>query len=148
MNNQTFVVELVKAIGAFAWPCALLIIVLIFRRPLCELLLSLTALEGKGFRAEFGKSLSQIEKALEKRSPEEPSTVLQGQTIDSPFLKLEYYKSLVKVSVRTAIIDAWDQVVKAMIDCSKTHGLDLDGENFSVSKALHLLMGIGGDQEY
>ena len=143
MDNRTFIIEILKALGSFAWPLVLLIIVIIFRKPLADLLLSLTTLEGKGFRAEFGKSLKEIERSLESRSQVQTAAEPHPSPAESRFLNMEYYKSLVEVSVRTAIIDAWDQVTKAMIDCAKTHGRPLDEENFSLPTAIYVLMGIG-----
>jgi len=63
MNNLGFVASL---IGSLAWPLALVIILVIFRRPVTKLIGRATQYKGFGQEVTFGDELADVERKIER----------------------------------------------------------------------------------
>ncbi len=93
--------DIVRIIEAGAWPLAFILSLLIFRKPIIELLPYLKRLKYKELELEFGRRLEDIS----KRSQES----LQRTSVEpAEETEVDYYLEQVKsLSPRTAILESW-----------------------------------------
>lgn len=124
-----------KIIGSVAWPVVVLIIIFLFRREFKGAILSLTRLKYKDFEAEFGKKVEELEKKAKSEIP-------AGVTAKPPRLKSrsaeEFLFSLLDVSPRVAVIEAFKMVEEVVREAAVSHDLE-DWEKRGVRNAVNEL---------
>jgi hypothetical protein len=103
-----------KALG---WPSAALVIVLVFRRPLLELLTLVRKVKYKDVEVELAKK--EISEAREL------TTSKEGEKYDVlSFMELEHFKQLADISPRAAITEAWSRLEDSVYQAAKTAGIE------------------------
>jgi hypothetical protein len=55
-------------INSLVWPVVVLVVLLVLKKPLSQLLLSLNKLRYNNLEIDFGKELAKLEKTLEKQT--------------------------------------------------------------------------------
>jgi hypothetical protein len=114
MDVLSFIVEMTKALG---WPSATLVIVLVFRRPLLELLTLVRKVKYKDVEVELAKE--EISEALKL------TTSKEGEKYDVlSFMELEHFKQLADISPRAAITEAWSRLEDSVYQAAKTAGIE------------------------
>ncbi|MEF7438278.1 hypothetical protein V4V36_13570 [Paenibacillus lautus] len=79
-------------VNTLAWPIIVTIIILILKKPLTQLLLSISKFKYNNLEMDFGKELIKIEKTLDKQITEETSQNNAASTIIKR-KKMKYYLS-------------------------------------------------------
>jgi hypothetical protein len=91
-----------SVVHALAWPAAVFAIVLILRRPLRALILSLRILKYKDLQAEFGRKVDEAEDlAAQAKLPPAEEATPEAEVAPTSL------ESLAEVAPRQAIIEAW-----------------------------------------
>ena len=137
MNDLGFVASL---IGSLAWPLALVIVLVIFRRPVTKLIGRATQYKGFGQELTFGDELADVERKIEgikfgglevrwEREPEQRAVERGQDSVDLPpslteaglqeaegemVRKSEMYPSQV-------VLEAWDWLNK-IVNCDNRPG--------------------------
>ena len=75
-------------VGSIAWPVAIAIVALIFKKPLQDLLPRITDFELWGSKATFAKELKQAEEAADRIEPQPGPRIESSITPDDPYLEL------------------------------------------------------------
>jgi uncharacterized protein YutE (UPF0331/DUF86 family) len=75
-------------VGSIAWPVAIAIVALIFKKPLQDLLSRITDFELWGSKATFTKELKQAEEAADRIEPQPRLRIDSSITPDDPYLEL------------------------------------------------------------
>jgi hypothetical protein len=114
MDTLTFVVEMTKALG---WPCAALVIVLVFRRPLLELLTLVRKVKYKDVEVELAKKEISEARELTTSKGNEKFDVLS-------FMELEHFRQLADISPRAAITEAWSRLEAAVYQAAQAAGME------------------------
>lgn len=109
MDTLTFISEMAKAL---AWPLAVVIILLIVRKPLINLIPFLQRLKYKDLELDFGRKVQEL---AAKATGELPSS--EGAR---PNLTQIAY-----ISPRAAVLEAWLELEAVAMDASKRHNLSL-----------------------
>lgn len=96
-------------ISALAWPCSVVVVFCLIRKPLLELLPQLSRLKIKDVELEFRKVLGAVKKTslTAKEAKGSASDLLRPR---------EYYSRLAEVSKRSAIMEAFMEVEVAASD--------------------------------
>ena len=113
MDWLEFAASIVRSI---AWPSVIVAVLVIFRRDLRLRLRSLARLRYKDFDAEFAK-LEENVAAL----PQEPAP---KPSFPPPRTAEEVLETLVQVSPRAAVVEAFALVERAARDAAARHGLE------------------------
>lgn len=133
MDTLTFTVEMTKSLG---WPTAALAIVLVFRRPLLELLTLVRKVKYKDIEVELAKK--EISEARELAVQKD------GGNYDVlTFLELEHFKQLADISPRAAITEAWSRLEASIYEVAKVAGIDARPPGMSFSGLLETLKSSG-----
>lgn len=107
---------LVTLIGAIAWPVALVVIVLVFRKQLVKLVARMRAVSGPaGISATFADELEKAREAAEQ-SPVEPRRESEPLEADDPFLKLA------EVYPEAAVMEAYKEVESFLANAMGDNG--------------------------
>jgi hypothetical protein len=118
----TFIVELAKALG---WPLAVVVMVVLLRRPLVTLIPTLRHLKYGDFEADFGETLEQAKKEADAANlppAPEPRALLPGST-PSPFSSA---LALAQEAPRDAIFESWRVVERAVQRVLRARKIDAD----------------------
>jgi hypothetical protein len=135
MDPLTFIVGVLNA--SIWWPAALVLIVLLLRKPITERLGELRRVKWRGLEAEFDKGLKQVEVKVE----ELPETKKIAAS-DTSKIGIEYYKGaakegmliivdednfsrLAELSPPAAIVHAWLEVEVALKSLAERHDIRL-----------------------
>lgn len=114
MDWLTFVAALTSHL---AWPIAVILSVVLLRRPLSSLLPLMTKLKWKDFELQFGKALQEVKaEAVEVLPAPKVPAALPGPI-----------EALAQVSPRAAVIEAWLEVEEAAVAALAKRGLQLHG---------------------
>lgn len=101
MDILTFISELTKAL---AWPLAVVVLVMLLRKPIIEVFPSLRRLKYKEIELEFSQEVSElkaeVEAIAEEKGEEAPSITSTSSNLIN----------LVSYSTRAAIMEAWLEV--------------------------------------
>ena len=99
MDWKTFFSRLIDSI---VWPITIFLLVVLLKKPLIELALTLKKLKFKDLELEFGRELVKVQQ-LEKEEPQAPK---------DDFIKdlAERYKELADISPQACILDAWKEL--------------------------------------
>ena len=113
-DNINYIEYIFKAVDSLAWPVSILIIILIFRKELSAVLSQLSNLEYKGFKANFGNKLQDVEQKIKeiKRTEVEDSNVESELTINQEN-DYDRIMRIAEISPRAAISEAWSEVEAA-----------------------------------
>jgi len=114
----TFVAEIVKAL---AWPAFLFFTVLVFRKPLVELLPGLRRLRIKEFEIEFGRELLQAENRVR----------VTGRAAVADRLR-----QISAVAPTAAILEAWRDLEAAAADAATRRGFSVTGGAWELFEVL------------
>jgi hypothetical protein len=106
-------------IGSLAWPLAVVLLVIVLRKPIKQLFPHLQRLKYKEFELEFGKRVEEVRDEVARELPgETPIALLADES--SPLARLA------EVSPRSAVLEAWRDVELAALDVARAIG----GESF------------------
>jgi hypothetical protein len=123
----TFIAELVKSL---AWPAAGIAAVLVFRRPLLDLIPALRRLRFKEFEIEFGRELLEAERRA----------ILLGSSTTQGLLENEAapqrLRQIASVSPSAAILEAWRDIEAAAVDVTSGRGVTVTGGMWELFLAL------------
>jgi hypothetical protein len=133
MDTFTFVAEMTKALG---WPCAALAIVLVFKRPLLELLSLVQKVKYKDVEVELAKKEISEARELTTSKGNEKYDVL-------PFIELEHFKQLADISPRAAITEAWSRLETVVYQAARAAGMEARPSAVSFSSVLAALKASG-----
>lgn len=133
MDTLTFIVEMTKALG---WPCAALVIVLVFRRPLLELLTLVRKVKYKDVEVELAKKEIFEARELATSKGSEKYDVLS-------IMELEHFKQLADISPRAAITEAWSRLEAAVYKAAQAAGIEARPFGVSFSSVLAALKASG-----
>jgi hypothetical protein len=103
MDWLTFISSLLRSL---AWPIAVVVIALVFRRPLSGLLPLLQHLKYKDLELDFGRGVQEVQEDLEQTLTQEEIV-----TPDQPVAE-----RLADVSPRAAVMEAWREVEASATD--------------------------------
>jgi hypothetical protein len=113
------VLEFISAIlSALAWPVAIVLIVIVLRRPLRHLLSRLETLKGPGVEATFQRQLEEAKEEAVAAAASLPA----GQRRDANQQERLEYSDLLQLadlSPRAAILDAWLRLEFALTEAAK-----------------------------
>lgn len=111
MDVLTFISELTKAL---AWPLALVILVILLRKPIIEVFPSLRRLKYKEIEVEFAQEVSElkaeVEAIAEEKGEEAPSIISTSSNL----------LNLVSYSTRAAIMEAWLEVESSSVSVASS----------------------------
>ncbi len=119
MDWLTFIAELVKAL---AWPSAAILAVFLLRQPLLKTLRELKRLKWKDVEVEFDKAVEQVKIEAQKTLPA-PSAPFRKPELQDMETRL---LSLVEISPKAAVLDAWVQVEKEISLLLKRRSIPID----------------------
>jgi hypothetical protein len=113
MDWTTF---LSHAIDALAWPIALLVVVLVLRRPLGGLVGTLHRLRWRDWEAEFGQEIEELEAAADRLPPgeTEPSSGGETSATDRQTPETRSVHELARYSPPAALLVSWISVEEAI----------------------------------
>ena len=101
MDTATLIVELVKAL---AWPVAVIVLLIMLRKPLIEFLPHARKLKYKNFEIELSEQVRELEKRAARELPAQPAAAA------APAGSLEGLHKLTQVSPAAAVMEAWREV--------------------------------------
>lgn len=114
MDILTLLSQLVKAL---AWPCAVIIIVLLLRRSLLAVIPNLKRLKYKDFAAEFERNLEKANREVAQINPP-PMQQAEETPMGLPEPAAQKYRRLAEVSPKAAIMEAWRDAEIALLDAA------------------------------
>jgi len=117
LDWRTFIAEVLKAI---AWPAFLFFTVLVFRKPLLDLIPALRRLRFKEFELEFGRELLEAERWV-TALPVRPEVVRGAGTAP------ERLRHIATVAPTAAILEAWRDLEAAAADAAARRGFSVAG---------------------
>jgi len=115
MDTRTFIVEIIKAL---AYPVAIIVVVLAFRKSVLRLLPYLTTFKYDKFEVQFAKEVAAVEKQAQAALPPVPQKS-QYEAIR------EQLMNLAMSSPEAAIIEAWRYLETQFIEAATHHELDI-----------------------
>ena len=118
MDRLTFVAEILKSL---AWPVALITAVLLFRKPLIELIPALRRLRFKEFELEFGRDLLEAERRATVIPSKAEQVRVSAQTVP------ERLRQIAVVAPTAAILEAWRDLEAAAADAAARRGFSVVG---------------------
>ena len=96
-----------NVIGAFAWPAALVVSVVLLRPALLALLPVLRQVKGFGIEASFGRELEEVRLVAEESSALQPATTKSERVANGA-------RQLAEVSPRSAVLESWRDLAEAI----------------------------------
>lgn len=123
MDWLEFIASLVNSL---AWPGAVVILVLILRKPLSGLIPLLQRLKYKDLEIEFGKRVEEISEEIVATLPR-PTLKYVPSPSESHAIQLA------EVSPRAAVVEAWREVERAVIGAAERHDLSTGKEQGRVT---------------
>jgi hypothetical protein len=123
MDWFEFIASLVNSL---AWPMAVVILVLILRKPLAGLIPLLQRLKYKDLELEFGRRVEEVSEKLVAAIPR-PTLKYVPSPSESRAIQLA------EVSPRAAVMEAWREVERAVIGAAKRNDLSTGKEQGRVT---------------
>jgi hypothetical protein len=128
---MTWMQFIASMVGSLAWPIAIIVILVVFHRPLVRVIESLRRLSYKGIDIDFGQELAKVAatpaaEALLK-APVEPAKVDDHTEAASGTLDSDInpeIATLVAISPAAAVVQAWQQIEHSLRDAMKRLGFD------------------------
>jgi hypothetical protein len=111
-------------LSALAWPIAIILIVLILKRPIRHLLLRLETLKGPGVEATFERQVDEAKDEVFSAVAGTPP-VQGSEESRHERLEVDDLLQLADVSPRAAILEAWQRVETALAEAAVRLKLDL-----------------------
>ena len=127
MDPFTFIADIVESL---AWPGALLVAVVLFRKPLANLVPLLRRLKYKDFEVEFDNELEAAQIEAAEALPE-PTALAADASAPA-----DRFAELARVSPRAAISEAWREVESEARVLVERHKLDLPERQLKVAVRL------------
>ena len=142
MDWLTFIVEMTKALGSFAWPVATVVTIILLRQPIGKLILNITKVKyGDQFEIAFDRELREVEKQAETTLPEprEVTKIVTGhieavgraegkaeltgaaEVIDTN----ERARRMAEHSPAAAIVDAWLELEGVLRSVASASGIEV-----------------------
>src|SRR5271157_6230693 len=106
---------LTNIVASLAWPCTIIIIIFLMRKPIRDLLPLLQRLKYKEFELEFGKRVEEVKEEIETALPGEAQRILPSQEVE-PLVKLA------EISPSAAVLESWRSVEHAAIEAAQRLG--------------------------
>lgn len=106
-------------IDSVAWPAAVIILVLLLRKPISNLIPLLQKLKYKDLELEFGR---RIEEAKEEAATELPPEI---DILALPSADRDNLAQLAAISPRAVVTEAWRKVETAALDAAERHAVAL-----------------------
>lgn len=110
-----FIVEILKIIS---WPVVVLIIAIIFRKPIIQIIESLSYIRYKDFEAYFRRELSEIESKAQ-------SVVLPSISDQIKQVEFNDLYQLASISPRASIMEAWIKIEKEILDAARRLSINI-----------------------
>lgn len=117
----------IRILQTVSWPIAIIIIVIILRRPLGQAILTISRLRYKDFEAEFGKVLEDSESRGKELELPPPEDLIEIST--EPIRGSQPYdilSRLAEVSPRSAVAEAWRITELSLMEAAKLHDMEID----------------------
>ena len=127
MDWLTFIAELVKSL---AWPVFVVAAVLVFRKPLLELIPALRRFRFKEFEIEFGRELLEAERRAITLRPSQAQRALEVEAVP------QRLRQIASVRPSAAILEAWRDVEAAAADAASRRGMTVTGGTWELFLAL------------
>jgi hypothetical protein len=102
-------------IASLAWPCSIIILIFLMRKPIRDLLPLLQRLKYKEFELEFGKRVEEVKEEIETTLPGEGMRILSSPEVE-PLIKLA------EISAPAAVLEAWRSVEHTAIETAQRLG--------------------------
>jgi len=118
---------IVRILEAIAWPLAIIIIILIFKRQFGRAILTLSKLKFKDLEVEFSKALKDAEYETRELRLPSPKDV---RSIPEPVVPTSAYDRLFQIaaiSPRAAITEAWRTIELFTMEAAKVQGVEIRG---------------------
>lgn len=112
MNRLEFISSIVNTL---AWPIIILIIILTLKKPISQLLLSLSKFKYNNLEMDFGKELSKLEKTLEMKNAHKEYSDESKNTEGAKKENESEILSIAETHPSAAIIVAWTMVEKEIV---------------------------------
>ncbi|WP_410769512.1 hypothetical protein [Fontibacillus sp. BL9] len=119
-------IGLLLVLKTLAWPVAVLVIVILLKKPIKDLIPALKKLRYKEFELDFNKELEEVErKADEAQLPQTTEVIKNPELLNNPntLERMNYIKDLNLNSSRGGIIDSWLLVEEALRNLAEQHSL-------------------------
>jgi hypothetical protein len=129
-------------IQILAWPTAAVAIVIVLRRPLGDLILSIKSLRYRHIEVEFGKAIEKAGKEAEKLLTKEAGRGGgAGAGTGAAARKIELtLRDLAATSPATAVVESWRGVEAYARDALAARGIGVDGDHPTPYKQLQDLL--------
>ncbi|MFC6333151.1 hypothetical protein ACFP56_11000 [Paenibacillus septentrionalis] len=135
MDALEFTSSIVKTL---AWPIIVLVIVFLLKKPITQLLLSISKFKYNNLEMDFGKELNKIEETLEKQSIEQTTLNNTISTINKE--KENEVLSLAEIHPSAAISVVWTMIEKEIANTIKRLAISPDYPPYnSTLKNINLL---------
>lgn len=107
------IVSILIALAPYAWPLAIVIIVLILRRPISQVIQSLQKFSYKGVEATFRERIAELDKKADQAKI--PNQIPESALSDEDAQFYEEIKGLAELIPEAAITNVWDSKVQPEI---------------------------------
>jgi hypothetical protein len=98
-------------INSLVWPFVVLVVLLVLKKPLSQLLLSLNKLRYNNLEIDFGKELAKLEKTLEKQTNTKETNIKSDYKNEK---EIEI-KAVAEINPSAAILMAWSMVEQEIV---------------------------------
>lgn len=116
---------ILKALEIVAWPLVVIIIIILFRKPLICLMSSLNHFKFKEFEVDFRRELTEIESKIQILKMKETTTVSSDKTEQK---ELDNLHLIAGISPHAAIADVWRMVEKETFEAAKRLSISVSGD--------------------
>jgi uncharacterized protein YutE (UPF0331/DUF86 family) len=113
MNGLEFISSVVHTL---TWPIIVLIIIFTLKKPLSQLLLSLSKFKYNNLEMDFGKELNKLEKTLEEHNEYEEHIDESNNTAGTKKENESEILSIAEIHPSAAITVAWTMVEKEIVN--------------------------------
>ena len=107
--------------SSLAWPAVAVLALLLFLKPLRQIVLSLRSLSYKEFKADFGQQLQKAETEALQLTPPAMALLPPPPPADPE----QRFRALAEISPNSAVLEAWLNVELALKDLAPQAGIDL-----------------------
>jgi hypothetical protein len=124
-------------INSLVWPVVVLVVLLVLKKPLSQLLLSLNKLRYNNLEIDFGKELAKLEKTLEKQTNTKETNIKSDYKNEK---EIEI-KAVAEINPSAAILMAWSMVEQEIVTTINRMASSPDFPAYnSVLKNINLLL--------
>ena len=123
MDTLTFISNM---INAFSWPLAVLVIIILIRKPLFQLIPLVRELKYKDLNIKFGEELEELTDQADEANL--PPVRLSEEMIIEFTPEADFWESIEKISdisPRAAIVEAWRRVEWALHDYFRNNNIEI-----------------------